>query len=76
MAQDRDELNRRRQEREARKKQRLAEQRKLRIKLILAGAVLLACAVGIFVISRNSASSAPEELQRQMLRLVRSIHWQ
>ena len=64
MAQDRDELNRRRQEREARKKQRLAEQRKLRMKLILAGAVLIACAVGIFVIARNSASSAPEELQR------------
>ena len=64
MAQDRDELNRRRQEREARKKQRLAEQRKLRMKLILAGAVLLACAVGIFVIARSNASSAPEELQR------------
>ena len=61
MAQD--ELNRRREEREARRKQRLAEQRKLRRKLILAGLVLVACAVGIFVLARRNASSAPAEEQ-------------
>ena len=63
MAPDRDELNKRREAREARRRQRLAEQRKLRRNLILAGLVLLACGIGIFVIARNNASSAPESQQ-------------
>lgn len=60
MAQDRDELNKRRADREARRKQRLAEQRKLQRNLILAAAVLLICGIAIFVIAGKNAGSAPD----------------
>lgn len=53
-----EELNRRRREREARRKQQIAEQRKLRNKLILAGAVLLVCAVAMIVLIGSSSENA------------------
>lgn len=53
-----EELNRRRREREARRKQQIAEQRKLRNKLILAGAVLLVCAVAMIVLIGSSSEDA------------------
>lgn len=72
MAQDKDELNRRREERLARQKQRRAEQRRLMRNLILAGLVLVACAAGIFVIARNNVSSAPESSQTLATRPVQT----
>ena len=65
-----EELNRRREKREALRKQREAEARKLRLALIAAALVLIACGVGIFMIARSagvetSVSARPEETQRQ-----------
>ncbi len=57
MAQERDELNKRRQEREARRKQIEAEQRKLKIKLALAAVVLVLCGVGIFQLTKDSGAA-------------------
>lgn len=58
MSQEYDELNRRR---EARRKQRLAAQRRLRRKLLLAGALLIACGVGIYLFaSRGGSASMPD----------------
>lgn len=53
-----EELNRRRREREARRKQQLAEQRKLRNRLILAGAVLVVCAVAMIVLISSTGEDA------------------
>ena len=50
---DHDELKRRREEREVRRQQRLAEQRKLQIRLIIAAVVLLVCGVAIFLLTRG-----------------------
>ena len=65
-----EELNKRREKREALRKQREAEARKLRLALIAAALVLIACGVGIFMIARSagvetSVSARPEETQRQ-----------
>jgi len=49
-----DELNMRRQRREQLRRQRQAEQRRVKLALIAAGAILIACAGGIFAIARNS----------------------
>ena len=57
MALDRDELNKRRQAREAYRRKR---QQTMYIRLAIAIAVLLACAVGIFILIKNSEpASAP-----------------
>ena len=57
MSLDRDELNKRRQEREVRHKRR---QRAMYFRLILAAVVLIACGVGIFFLIDNApAPSAP-----------------
>ncbi len=57
MALDHDELNKRRQEREVRRKRR---QRAMYFRLILAVIVLIACGVGIFyLIKNNQGASAP-----------------
>ena len=57
MSLDRDELNKRRQEREVRRKRR---QRAMYFRLILAAVVLIACGVGIFFLIDNApAPSAP-----------------
>ena len=54
MAQHEDELNKRQQKREALRKKREAEQRKMKRTLILAAIVLVACGVGIFSIAKKS----------------------
>ena len=54
MPQHDEELNKRREKREALRKQREAEQRRMKRNLILAGLVLLLCGVGIFMIARSA----------------------
>ena len=56
MALDRDELNKRRREREAYRRRR---QQTMYLRLAIAIAVLLACAVGIFFLIKDSESAAP-----------------
>ena len=48
-----DEMNKRREKREALRKKREAEQRRLKVALILAVVVLIACGVGIFFLAGN-----------------------
>ena len=48
-----DEMNRRRQKREAQRKKQQAEAKRLKLTLILAALVLLLCGVGIFRMTRN-----------------------
>ena len=55
MAPDRDELNRRRKLREEQRRKRQAQQRMLYVRLCLAAAVLIACGVGIFLMSRGGS---------------------
>lgn len=55
-----DELDRRRQERLARQAQKIKKQRLLRIRLIIAGIVLIAAGVGIHLLSGSSQSTAGE----------------
>lgn len=62
MALDRDEMNKRRQRREAERQKRLRQQRQLRARLIVAAVVIVICAVAIFAISRNSGSETPEDV--------------
>jgi flagellar basal body-associated protein FliL len=50
MALDREELNRRREAREAARKQRQKAKRRMTIRLILAVVVLVACGVGIYAL--------------------------
>ncbi len=57
MPQERDELNRRQQRREEQRKQRQAQQRKLRLQLTFVAIALVACAVGIFLLTRNAPAS-------------------
>lgn len=57
MAQERDELNKRRKEREEYRKKRQAQQRRMKIRLIAALIVLIACGVGIYVLSGGSEPS-------------------
>ena len=54
MAQHEDELNLRQQKREALRKKREAEQRKMKLTLALAAVVLIVCGVGIFFIAKNA----------------------
>ena len=54
MAQYDDELNMRQQKREALRKKRQAEQRKMKLTLILAAVVLVACGVGIFFMAKSA----------------------
>ena len=51
MSQDRDELNKRRAAREAHRKQREAQKKKLRIQIALAAAGLLACILGVTLLT-------------------------
>ena len=51
MAQEHDELNRRRKEREERRRKKLQQQRRMQIRLIAAVVVLVACGVGIYLLS-------------------------
>ena len=54
MALDRDELNKRREAREAERKKRLKARRLMRIRLILAAIVLIGCGVGIYYMVGNT----------------------
>jgi len=72
MPQHDEELNRRREKREALRKKREAEQRRMRLALIAAAVVLVLCGVGIFLIARSagitpqlSTSEKKEENVRQ-----------
>ena len=60
MTPDREELERRRQLREARYKRRRAKQRRFYIKLTVAAVVLIACVVGLFLLTGNKEAPAPE----------------
>lgn len=61
MALDREELNKRRQQREKLRKQRQAEQRQLMIRLAVAAVVLLCVGILVFVISRGDGQQPPSE---------------
>ena len=52
-----EEMNKRREKREAMRRKQQAEQRRLKIGLIAAAVVLVLCGVGIFLIARNPAGS-------------------
>ena len=56
MAMDRDELNKRRQAREARRQKRLRAQRMLYLRLILAAVVLIAGGIAIFTLTRSAGT--------------------
>ena len=58
MAQERDELNKRREAREAARKKRLKARRLMRIRLILAAIVLIGCGVGIYYLVGNGNAPA------------------
>ena len=59
MAQEQNEQNKRRLDREARRKKAQAEQRKLRIKLLAALAVLLVCGLAIFRLTEDMSAAVP-----------------
>ena len=58
MAQYDEEMNKRREKREAMRRKQQAEQRRLKFGLIAAAVVLVLCGVGIFVIARNAPQNA------------------
>ena len=58
MAQDRDELNKRRQAREEQRRKRKKAQRLMRIRLIAAALVLIACGAGIYYMIGNTDKPA------------------
>ena len=69
MAEERDELNMRRRKREELRQKQLRERRRLRIALIAAAVILLACAGGIVYFARSARSStgspAPTQATQQ-----------
>ena len=77
MGQYDDQMNMRRERREAMRKKQQAEQRRLKIALIFAAIVLVACVVGLIIISRNTdhlaidsaptAESRPQETVKATL---------
>lgn len=66
MALDRDELNRRRHAREEQRRKRKAAQRRMYLRLGLAGLVLIVCAVGIFTMSRDPEGPQAEVLSTEV----------
>jgi len=65
MAMDRDELNKRRQAREAQRKKRQRAQRLLYLRLAIAALVLLVCGFGIYRMTRTAGTS-PENLAPEL----------
>jgi len=61
MAMDRDELNKRRRDRELARRKRQQAQRQLYIRLAIAALVLIACGVGIFRLTRSAGIAPPAE---------------
>lgn len=66
MPQHDDEMNKRREKREALRKKREAEQRRLKVALIAAAVILLACGVGIFVLAGNNAGADAGQQEEQV----------
>ena len=62
-----DEMNKRRQKREAQRKKQQAEAKRLRLTLVLAAVVLLLCGIGLFRMTRN-VENATEESRQEVLR--------
>ena len=62
-----DEMNKRRQKREAQRKKQQAEAKRLRLTLALAAVVLLLCGIGIFRMTRN-VEQQPDEPRQEILR--------
>ena len=60
MAQENDELNKRRKQREEYRKKRKAQQRRMKIRLIAAVIVLIACGVGIYILSGGAPATLAE----------------
>lgn len=58
MAFDNEEMKRRRELREKQRQQRIAQQKRLRLRLLIAAAVLVVCGVLIFAVSRNRGSQS------------------
>ena len=56
-----DEMNKRREKREAQRRKQQAEARRLKITLILAAVVLVLCAVGIVFLTGRSEAAVPEQ---------------
>ena len=57
MAEERNELNKRRQEREAQRKKKQAQMRRMKIRLLGALVVLIACGVGIYLLSSSGSEA-------------------
>ena len=60
MAQDRDELNKRRAAREARRRQQEAQRKKLRLQLTFVAVALVACVLGIFLLTKGDVPETTE----------------
>lgn len=58
-----EEMNRRRERREAQRQKQLQEQKKLRTMLIVAGVILVLCTAGIILLARNFGGSPPAQTQ-------------
>lgn len=61
MAQERDELNKRRQAREAQRRKRQAQKRKMQLQLAFVVVALVACGVGIFLLTRNAPTDTVQD---------------
>ena len=66
-----EELNKRREKREALRKKREAEARRMRVALFAAVLVLIACGVGIFLIARSAGIQPPKKEQTQQTQATR-----
>ena len=65
MAQEYDEqLNKRREKREAMRRKHEAEQRRLKLALVIAAVVLVLCGVGIYLIAQNAGTSSSQTVQQ------------
>ena len=72
MAHHDEELNKRREKREALRKQREAEARRMKLALFAAVVVLIGCGVGIFMIARSAGvRPAPQKEQTQQTQATR-----
>lgn len=63
-----DEMNKRRQKREAQRKKQQAEARRLKLTLALAAVVLVLCGVGIFRMTQNGAEDRPQAQTQQAVK--------
>ncbi len=73
MPQDRDELNKRRQQRAAQRKKQLQAQRRFRRRLIAALAVLAICGVALYTLVQEGALSAPQGEDAQTVAATQEV---